>query len=179
MNFDAILDPTGSSGAVQASALADRLSTLEGARVALIDNGKTNAGLLLNAIADRLVSYGVKERHTFAKPWAGTPVDASVIEEIQQVADFAIAAVGDCGACSAGTASDGLILERNGIPTVAICTRPFVVTAKAMAKSYGAPDFEFVFTAHPIASLQDTAIAERANEIVKSVVRMIAQPVAA
>lgn len=170
---DVILDPRGAPAEVGATPGARRLDSLAGTTVALIDNGKPNAGLLLGAIAERLKAVGVETRHVFTKPYVGVVIDDATIEEIREASDFAIAALGDCGSCSAGTAQDSLILEQHGIPAVSICTRPFGVTAKAMAKSLGMPDFEVVFTDHPVASLNASEIEARADVIAPEIISIV------
>jgi hypothetical protein len=56
---------------------------------------------------------------------------------------------------------------------VSICTDAFRVPAEAMAKAYGFPGFEFVTTAHPIASLSTGEIRARARELVPDVLRIL------
>lgn len=173
MPITEILDPTGRESIREGSQLAPRLPSLNGARVGLIDNGKPNANLLLDAIARRLSARGAGASTVFVKENVGIPVDAATLDEIRESCDFVVAALGDCGSCSAGTAQDSLVLERHGIPAVSICSKPFAVTAHAMARSYGADGFEFIFTPHPVASLNADELDERAAVIVEDVVRVI------
>lgn len=173
MDLSDVLDPRGTVSAQGVRAMAPRLSTLAGASIALIDNGKPNADLLLDAIFEQLKSHGVTDRKVYTKPNVGTPIDQQTIEEIQQQADFAIAALGDCGSCSAGTASDSILLEGNGVPAVAICTKPFGVTAASMARSYGMPTIEFLLPPHPMASLMSDEIVARATELTPELVRIV------
>jgi hypothetical protein len=87
-----ILDPRGSAPAARGRRAA-RLRSLEGTTVALIDNGKPNANLLLDAVAERLAKLGVSGSRVYTKSVVGTAIDQQTLEEIQQTADFAIAAV--------------------------------------------------------------------------------------
>lgn len=173
MSMKEVLDPTGEVISRLGTQFATRLKSLKGARVGMIDNGKPNADLLLDSISQGLLSQGVSSVHVFLKEHVGVPVNAATIDEIRESCDFVVAAIGDCGSCSAGTAQDSLVLEQNGIPAVSICTQPFAVTARAMAASYGAPEFEFLFTKHPVASLSGTELHERAEKIVDEVARVI------
>jgi hypothetical protein len=173
MALSAILDPTGSAHIRGGSARAVRLAGLDGTTVALIDNGKPNADLLLSAIEARLRTAGVVDARIFTKDFVGVPVDQTTIDQIRETCDFAIAALGDCGSCSAGTAQDSLVLERAGVPAVSICTQPFGVTARAMAASYGAPEFDVVLTRHPVASLSASEIEQRAEGIVAEILAVI------
>jgi hypothetical protein len=77
--------------------------------------------------------------------------------------------------------ADGILLERAGIPAVSICTDAFTVPARAMAKVYGFPDFEFVTVPHPVASLTRPQIQERVRQLMPELVRILGAeaPVAA
>jgi hypothetical protein len=69
--------------------------------------------------------------------------------------------------------ADGIVLERAGVPTVAICTEAFVVPARAMADVYGLPEFEFVTIPHPIASLSPAQIEANVEAVLPDVVRIL------
>ncbi len=69
--------------------------------------------------------------------------------------------------------ADGILLERAGLPAVSICTDAFQVPAEAMASAYGFPGFEFVTTAHPIASLSEEEIRARAGGLLPGVLRIL------
>jgi hypothetical protein len=69
--------------------------------------------------------------------------------------------------------ADGILLERAGMPAVSICTDAFTVPARAMAKAYGFPGFEFVTTPHPVASLTREQIRERVRELMPDIVRIL------
>ena len=69
--------------------------------------------------------------------------------------------------------ADGILLEQVGLPTVSICTDAFVVPARAMAKVYGFPGFEFLTVPHPIASLGTDAIRERVTEFMPELLRIL------
>jgi hypothetical protein len=69
--------------------------------------------------------------------------------------------------------ADGILLERAGVPAVSICTDSFLMSARAMAKAYGFPGYEFVTVPHPIASLDEKQIGERARDAAPEVVRIL------
>ncbi|MFT4987920.1 MAG: hypothetical protein ACI9BK_000689 [Acidimicrobiales bacterium] len=58
---------------------------------------------------------------------------------------------------------DSIIFEKLGVPAVPIVTNPFAPTAKAIAELHGLPDYTFVAVAHPITSLNDDELRERAK----------------
>ena len=45
-----------------------------------------------------------------------------------------------------------MTLERRGVPTVVICTEPFITSANAMAALGGVPDYPYVVVPHPLGS---------------------------
>ena len=65
---------------------------------------------------------------------------------------------------------DGIKLEHAGIPAVSIVTQPFIATGRAMAEAWGAPDYAFVVTPHPIANLSPVELDARADELTDQVV---------
>jgi hypothetical protein len=69
--------------------------------------------------------------------------------------------------------ADGILLERAGVPAVSICTDSFRIPARAMAKVYGFPGYEFVTIPHPIASLDQAQIEARARGVLPAVVRIV------
>ncbi len=69
--------------------------------------------------------------------------------------------------------ADGILLERAGVPAVTICTDSFLAPARAMAKVYGFPGFEFVTVPHPVASLDQAQIEGRARDVLPGVLRIL------
>jgi len=65
------------------------------------------------------------------------------------------------------------LLERAGVPAVSICTDAFVVPARAMAKAYGFPGFEFVTVPHPVASLDEAQIRARVRDLLPELLRIL------
>ncbi|MEM8972686.1 MAG: hypothetical protein AAGD43_11545 [Pseudomonadota bacterium] len=47
---------------------------------------------------------------------------------------------------------DGITFEQTGKRAVVLCTEPFEVTAKNIARMLGLPDYPFVMMEHPIGS---------------------------
>lgn len=68
---------------------------------------------------------------------------------------------------------DSIVFERQGIPSASIITDVFKVTGRAMAKTWGLPDFKFVAMQHPIANLNDKELDQRAAAIVPEVVKLL------
>jgi hypothetical protein len=59
------------------------------------------------------------------------------------------------------------------VPSASIVTHVFKVTGKAMARSWGLPEFRFLDMPHPIANLTTEQLDERARAIVPEVVKLL------
>ncbi len=55
-----------------------------------------------------------------------------------------------------------MTFENRGIPTVVICTEPFLDSALLQAKSFGQPGFQPVRIPHPLGGLDLKAVTARA-----------------
>ena len=90
-----IVDPIGSSAA-EARTLAARPRTLEGVTIALLDNSKPNAGVLLERLGALLATRGgARAVRAWRKPGASTGATAAVLEEIAAAARVALTATAD------------------------------------------------------------------------------------
>ena len=70
--------------------------TREGLTVGLVDNGKPNSTMLLTTVAKELQrAHGLRTWVIFNKSYFGTPVEESLIQQILNNCDFAVAAIGD------------------------------------------------------------------------------------
>ena len=90
-----LLDPT--TGAVaQKIAYAPRPNSLEGQRIALIENTKFNSDKLLVKIGDILVhDYGAASARMWRKRNSSVPAHEEIIEEVRKTCDVVVAGVGD------------------------------------------------------------------------------------
>jgi hypothetical protein len=68
---------------------------------------------------------------------------------------------------------DAILLERHGVPAVAIVTDVFRATGDAMAKSWGVTGYRFLDTPHPIANLGDKDLDARADRLVEPVIALL------
>ena len=90
-----IVDPIGSSAA-SAKSLAARPRSLEGVTIALLDNSKPNAGVLLERVGALLAARGgARAVRAWSKPGASTGAAPAVIEEIAAAARVALTAAAD------------------------------------------------------------------------------------
>jgi hypothetical protein len=68
---------------------------------------------------------------------------------------------------------DGILFEKHGVPAASIVTDVFQATGRAMAQSWGLPEYKFLAMPHPIANLSEAQLDQRAREIAPQVVRLI------
>jgi hypothetical protein len=70
---------------------------------------------------------------------------------------------------------DGILFEKVGVPAASIVTDVFESTGRAMAQTWGVPDYKFLSMPHPIANLTEAQLDERAREIAPEVVKLLLQ----
>ena len=168
-----LLDPTREVRTGQMK-YAARPDSLKGKRVALIENTKYNSDRVLEMIGEILRDeYGVVETKLYHKRYSSVPAHESIINDVRDTCDFMIAGVGDCGSCSSGSVLDGILLEKEKIPSASIITHVFVSTGRAMAKQWSVPDYKFLVMQHPIANLSEDELRIKARAIVPEVVELL------
>ncbi len=64
-------------------------------------------------------------------------------------------------------------MEKLGIPTASIITHVFKNTANAMTSMMGVPDFDYIIAEHPLSSLTDEQVKERAALLAPEVERIL------
>lgn len=65
---------------------------------------------------------------------------------------------------------DVLAFEDRGIPTVLLCTEPFMDSARDHAQAFGNPDYQAIRVGHPLASLRSTEVEARADEALERII---------
>ena len=68
---------------------------------------------------------------------------------------------------------DSIVFEQHGVPSGSIVTDVFKVTGKAMARTWGLPDFRFIAMPHPIANLTPAQLDQRAEAVLPEVVKLL------
>jgi hypothetical protein len=61
-------------------------------------------------------------------------------------------------------------LENRGIPTVVICTGPFLDSANLHARIYGRPGFQPVVIAHPLGGMKAEQVNEKAAAAAQQII---------
>jgi hypothetical protein len=81
---------------VAESALAPRLSGLQGKRLGLLDNSKSKAGKMLDTVATILnTRYGFTDIVRHRKPSASKPAAPETIDALVKTCDLVVVGVGD------------------------------------------------------------------------------------
>jgi hypothetical protein len=162
--FSAMIDPTEGPGTrARPPVLAPRPPDLRGCRVGLLANVKRNAERYLDEVGALLRrEHGAADLVRRTKRSITDPVPPDVLADLVATCDIVVVGVGDCGSCSASAIGDGLALEAAGVPAAVVCTDAFAVTADAMARLRGSPDYRYVRTPHPLAPLGPDEVRERA-----------------
>lgn len=173
-----VLSPVDAAPPAPAFALAPRIGVPAGARLTLVCNGKPKAREVLSFIAEELaaqIDLGAVE--TFFKPTAAFPITAEEGAEIARRSDFAITALGDCGACSACSLHDALQLERLGVPSTVVITDVFQRPVASFSRSLGVEAYHSIVLPHPVSSRSDARLRELAREAAPSVRDQLTEPV--
>ncbi|MCE5214045.1 MAG: hypothetical protein LLF83_04920 [Methanobacterium sp.] len=136
--------------------------------IALLDNTKPNADLILNLIQENL-EFDKFIRIT--KP-AGDSATSDQIEQTAQ-ADLIILALGDCGSCTTWLILDAIKLEKQGMPTISICSHIFAPFARELAESYGAHSLKIIEIEHPLAGQSKEVIKTKTQKIISQMNEML------
>jgi hypothetical protein len=146
--------------------LAPRTPVVEGARLLLVDNGKPRARDILAMLGEELrglLPLGSVE--LVSKPSAAYPLADDEAAEIARRADLAVTGLGDCGACSACSLQDALLLERHGVPATTLVTDVFVANVARFAVNLGAPGYHHLVVPHPVATKSDDQLRRLAASV--------------
>ncbi|MCE2465823.1 MAG: hypothetical protein J4G01_07080 [Dehalococcoidia bacterium] len=68
---------------------------------------------------------------------------------------------------------DAITVEKAGKPAAAICTEPFVPTGRSIAKIRGIDGYPFAVVTHPVGSVEDGVVMERAHQALPRVLEIL------
>ena len=146
--------PEGEIGQAPAT-LAASPATLAGLRIAVLDNGKPNAALVMTRVAETIaartkasVSLVIKKHRVSAN--AAIPAADDVMAEVLETADLVVTGTADCGSCTAYSVFDAIELEKAGRPAVVVTTTEFDPIARTMGQHFGLPAVRRLVLPHPI-----------------------------
>jgi len=169
-----VMLPTGAP-ATAAMRPAARPKSLQGLRVALLDNGKEFSDVVLDALAEILRrDHGVTNIKFWRKgfPAKGAPFIAEMVAET----DVAISGVGHCGSSSPWSVIDAVNLEKAGVPTVALISRSFCPLGQIVARGEGHHGLPIVMLPHPIGEADQVKIVQKGVDAAAECVRLLTTP---
>jgi len=169
---EVVLDPRGEVDA-DAQPVTDRLETVEGATLGLLDNSKANADVFLDEVATVLTTeYGVADTVSVRKDKSPVPADG-LADTLASSCDAVVNAYGDCGSCTSWCVYDSIDLERRGVPVATINSDEFVKLGQSEARSLGMPGLPLVTVPHPLGDAPEQTVRERARESAAEIVAVL------
>jgi hypothetical protein len=176
-----IYRPDGTIGQARAT-LAPSPASLTGARIAVLDNGKPNAALLMTRIAESLAKRTGAQLATVLKKGprgesanAAIPCAPDIFERVVAHADVVITGTADCGSCTAYSVFDGIELEKAGKVAVVVTTTHFRPVAATMAEHFGLPELRTLVLPHPIGGTDPDTLFQWADAAIDEVVALCTQ----
>ena len=136
--------------------------------ISLLDNTKPGANIVLETIREILGCSKVIK----AKKPAGAPGTDEQIK-LAAEADLCILALGDCGSCTTWLILDAIRLEKQGTPTISVCSDIFTPFARELAESYGAGNLPIVEVEHPLAGKPRESIVNKASKPASQIKRIL------
>jgi hypothetical protein len=152
------------------STLAASPTSLAGKRIAVLDNGKPNAGVVMKRAAETLaartgaeVSLVTKKGPQGLSANAAIPVAPDIFERLLNEADVVITGAADCGSCTAYSVHDAIELEKAGKPAVVVTTTKFEPIAVTLSASFGLADTRKLVLPHPIGGTDEPTLNDWAD----------------
>jgi hypothetical protein len=137
--------------------LAPSPSSLAGLRIAVLDNGKPNAVVVMTRAAETLaarvggkVTLVVKKGPRGESANAAIPCAADVFERVVKEADLVLTGAADCGSCTAYSVVDAIELEKAGKPAVVVTTTKFRPIAETLSEQFGLRETRLLVLPHPL-----------------------------
>lgn len=159
-----VMDPQAETAAnkIEISPIPKKIS-----KITYFDNTKPNADVILNTIHGELNIEYIEAM----KP-AGAPATGEQMNEAKK-GDLVILALGDCGSCTTWVILDAIRLEKEGIPTLCVCTHKFTDYARSLAKAHGAEDLRIIEIQHPIAGLEEGEVKAKTEKITLEIKKLL------
>lgn len=159
-----VMDPLADTAAekIEISSIPKNVS-----RITYFDNTKPNADVILNYIQENLDIEPIES----TKP-AGAPASEDELK-VSKKGDVVILALGDCGSCTTWVVLDAIRLEKEGKPTICICTYKFAAYAHSLAKAQGAKNLRIIEIEHPIAGLKDDEVKSKTEKIIPELKKLL------
>lgn len=159
--------------------LAPSPSSLAGLRIAVLDNGKPNADVVMTRAAQSLasrvgasVSLVTKKGPQGLSANAAIPCAPDIFDRLVAEADIVITGAADCGSCTAYSVTDAIELEKVGKPAVVVTTTKFAPIAETLAASFGLPETRRLVLPHPIGGTDEPTLHAWADAAVDELIKL-------
>src|SRR3954447_17340883 len=163
----------------EVAALAPSPASLTGVRIAVLDNGKPNAGVVMTRAAETLaartgaeVSLVTKKGPQGLSANAAIPVADDIFDRLLAEADVVITGAADCGSCTAYSVHDAIRLEKAGKPPVVLTTTKFEPIAVTLSDSQGMADTRRLVLPHPIGGTDEPTLHAWADAAVDELIAL-------
>lgn len=140
-------------------------ASLAGQRIAVLDNGKPNAGVVMVRAAESLAARTGAEVTLVTKKGpqgrsanAAIPMARDILERLLNESDLVITGAADCGSCTAYSVQDAIELENNGIPAVVTTTTKFDPVATTLSSNFGLADTRRLVLPHPLGGTDEPTL---------------------
>jgi len=159
-----VMNPLAETAAnkIKISSIPNKIS-----KITYFDNTKPNADIILNTIKENLGIDSIDAQ----KP-AGDGATEEQMKEAHK-GDLVILALGDCGSCTTWVILDAVRLEKEGKPTICICTHKFADYGKSLAKAQGTEDLRIFEIDHPIAGLKEDEVKVKTEKIIPEIKKLL------
>ena len=154
-----------SAPGLEMSSLAPSPGSLAGARIAVLDNGKPNAGVVMERAAETLAARTGATVALFTKKGpeglsanAAVPMARDVLDRLLSEADLVVTGAADCGSCTAYSVQDAIELERAGVPAVVVTTTMFEPVAKTLSANFGLAECRRLVLPHPLGGTDEATL---------------------
>jgi hypothetical protein len=162
------------------AALAPSPASLAGLRIAVLDNGKPNAALVMTRAAETLaartgahVALVTKKGPRGLSANAAIPMASDIRDRLLAQADVVITGTADCGSCTAYSIHDAVDLERAGTPTVVVTTTRFEPVATTLSAAQGLPDARRLVLPHPIGGTPEPTLHQWADAAADQLIALL------
>lgn len=158
-----LVDPVQSSPA-SGSELARRSPAALSRPWGFIDTSKVNAAEFIEELS-RLAQeeFGV-DSVVIHKNAPGIGITDEEAKELAEKCGVVVAAFGDCGTSTSWGVRDAVEMERLGVPSVAVCSEPFMASASDVADAHGYSFLPITSVPHPMARLTRAELKAEAEK---------------
>ena len=167
----------------ETAALAASPVSLSGQRIAVLDNGKPNAGVVITRAAETLaartgatVSLVTKKGPRGESANAAVPMAPDIMDRLLAEADVVVTGAADCGSCTAYSVHDAIELEKAGKPAVVVTTTRFEPIARTLSAAQGLAETRCLVLPHPIGGTDEPTLYTWADAAADELIALFTKP---